>query len=129
MYYKCKKSQNIQVVHKNLYILGSLFFIVLSTPLVKLQPLNPQYTFTHPLTKFIDMIEHKLKESQYPYHGTYPEVHSKKNLFSHQAYLLCCRDVIITTVPYHLKNNFNKSISIKIYSAFIGIKWYIFQSY
>lgn len=36
IFYECKKSQNTQVVHKNLHILGSLilFLIVLKHPLV-----------------------------------------------------------------------------------------------
>ena len=34
IFYECKKSQNPQVVHKNLHILGSLILCVPSKPLI-----------------------------------------------------------------------------------------------
>lgn len=65
-----------------------------------------------PLTKFIDTIEHKANESNYQVTVLIPEFIPKKgwhNILHNQssllirAFLLYRRNVVITTVPYHLK--------------------------
>lgn len=65
-----------------------------------------------PLTKFIDTIEHKANESNYqvtvlipefiPKRGWHNILHNQSSLLI-RAYLLYRRNVVITTVPYHLK--------------------------
>lgn len=65
-----------------------------------------------PLTKFIDTIERKANESNYLVTVLIPEFIPKKgwhNILHNQssllirAFLLYRRNVVITTVPYHLK--------------------------
>ena len=66
----------------------------------------------NPLTKFIDTVEHKARESNYRVTVVIPQFIPKKgwhNILHNQssilirAILLFRRDVVITTVPFHLK--------------------------
>ncbi|WP_043929901.1 APC family permease [Bacillus sp. EB01] len=82
-------------------------------PDVRLVTLYSQYrSIIHPLTKFVDIVEHKAAESNYkvtviipqfiPKKGWHNILHNQSSLLI-RAYLLYRRDIIITTVPYHLK--------------------------
>ncbi|WP_059172022.1 APC family permease [Bacillus sp. FJAT-27445] len=82
-------------------------------PDVRLVTLHSQYrSIIQPLTKFVDIIEHKAKESNYrvtvvipqfiPKEGWHNILHNQSS-FLIRAFLLYRRDVIVTTVPYHLK--------------------------
>ena len=83
-------------------------------PEVRLVTLHSHYrSIIQPLTKFIDTVQYKASESNYARYGRYTTVHSEKgwhNILHNQssllirAYLLYKRNVVITTVPYHLKN-------------------------
>ena len=82
-------------------------------PEVRLVTLYSYYrSIIHPLTKFIDTIEHKASEANYrvtvvipqfiPKKGWHNILHNQSSLLI-RASLLFRRDVIVTTVPYHLK--------------------------
>ncbi|RFU63849.1 APC family permease [Peribacillus glennii] len=82
-------------------------------PDVRLVTLHSYYrSIIQPLTKFIDTVEHKASESGYRVTVLIPQFIPKKswhNILHNQssllirAYLLYRRNVIVTTVPYHLK--------------------------
>ena len=73
---------------------------------------SPYRSIIHPLTKFIDTVQRKASESNYqvtvivpqfiPKKGWHNILHNQSSLLI-RAHLLYRRDVIITTVPYHLK--------------------------
>jgi len=82
-------------------------------PDIRLVTLNSQYrSIIQPLTKFVDTIQHKACEANYrvtviipqfiPKKGWHNILHNQSSLLI-KAYLLYKRNVIITTVPYHLK--------------------------
>lgn len=82
-------------------------------PEVRLVTLYSYYrSIIYPLTKFIDTIEKKASEANYrvtviipqfiPKKGWHNILHNQSSLLI-RAFLLLRRDVIITTVPYHLK--------------------------
>lgn len=73
---------------------------------------SPYRSIIHPLAKFIDTVQRKASESHYQVTVVVPQFIPKKgwhNILHNQsslllrAHLLYRRDVIITTVPYHLK--------------------------
>ena len=82
-------------------------------PNVRLVTLYSNYrSIINPLTKFVDTIEHKARESNYRVTVVIPQFIPKKgwhNILHNQssilirAILLFRRDVVITTVPFHLK--------------------------
>lgn len=82
-------------------------------PEIRLVTLHSSYrSIIHPLTKFIDTIEHKASEMNYRVTVMIPQFIPKKswhNILHNQssllirAYLLYKRNVIVTTVPYHLE--------------------------
>jgi amino acid transporter len=82
-------------------------------PDIRLVTLHSYYrSIIQPLTKFIDTVEHKASESNYRVTVLIPQFIPKKrwhNILHNQssllirAALLYRRDVIVTTVPYHLK--------------------------
>lgn len=82
-------------------------------PDVRLVTLHSHYrSIIQPLTKFIDIVEHKASESNYRVTVLIPQFIPKKswhNILHNQssllirAILLYRRDVIVTTVPFHLK--------------------------
>ncbi|WP_150269030.1 APC family permease [Paenibacillus tepidiphilus] len=73
---------------------------------------SPYRSIIQPLTKFIDTVQRKACESDYhvtvivpqfiPRKGWHNILHNQSSLLL-RAHLLYRRDVIITTVPYHLK--------------------------
>ncbi|MNO33865.1 hypothetical protein D3C76_238890 [compost metagenome] len=73
---------------------------------------SPYRSIIHPLTKFIDTVQRKASESKYqvtvivpqfiPKKGWHNILHNQSSLLL-RAHLLYRRNVIITTVPYHLK--------------------------
>jgi amino acid transporter len=82
-------------------------------PDVRLVTLQSHYrSIINPLTKFVDTVEHKASESNYrvtvvipqfiPKKGWHNILHNQSSLLI-RAFLLYRRNVIITTVPYHLK--------------------------
>ncbi|WP_163102084.1 APC family permease [Peribacillus alkalitolerans] len=82
-------------------------------PDVRLVTLHSQYrSIIQPLTKFIDTVEHKASESNYrvtvlipqfiPKKSWHNALHNQSSLLI-RAFLLYRRNVILTTVPYHLK--------------------------
>ncbi|MGE7766342.1 APC family permease [Peribacillus sp. NPDC096540] len=82
-------------------------------PDIRLVTLNSYYrSIIQPLTKFVDTVEHKARESNYkvtviipqfiPKKGWHNILHNQSSLLI-RAYLLYRRNVVITTVPYHLK--------------------------
>src|SRR3954470_3522555 len=82
-------------------------------PNIRLVTLHSHYrSIINPLTKFIDTVEHKASESNYrvtviipqfiPKKGWHNILHNQSSLLI-RAFLLFRRNVIITTVPYHLK--------------------------
>ena len=82
-------------------------------PDVRLVTLHSHYrSIINPLTKFVDTIEHKASEANYrvtviipqfiPKKGWHNILHNQSSLLI-RAYLLFRKNVIITTVPYHLK--------------------------
>ncbi|WP_066254548.1 APC family permease [Neobacillus drentensis] len=82
-------------------------------PDVRLVTLHSHYrSIINPLTKFVDTIEHKASEANYrvtviipqfiPKKGWHNILHNQSSLLI-RASLLFRRNVIITTVPYHLK--------------------------
>jgi len=82
-------------------------------PDIRLVTIYSQYrSIIQPLTKFIDTVEHKAKELNYGVTVLIPQFIPKKrwhNALHNQssllirAFLLYRRDLIVTTVPYHLK--------------------------
>lgn len=73
---------------------------------------SPYRSITQPLTKFIDTVQRKASESNYQVTVVVPQFIPKKgwhNILHNQSslllrtHLLYRRNVIITTVPYHLK--------------------------
>ncbi|MEH7437728.1 APC family permease [Neobacillus drentensis] len=82
-------------------------------PDVRLVTLHSHYrSIINPLTKFVDTVEHKASEANYrvtviipqfiPKKGWHNILHNQSSLLI-RAFLLFRRNVIITTVPYHLK--------------------------
>lgn len=82
-------------------------------PEVRLVTLHSHYrSIIQPLTKFIDTVQYKASESNYrvtvvipqfiPKKGWHNILHNQSSLLI-RAYLLYKRNVVITTVPYHLK--------------------------
>lgn len=82
-------------------------------PDVRLVALHSPYrSIISPLTKFIDTVQRKASESDYqvtvvipqfiPKKGWHNFLHNQSSLLI-RAHLLYRRDVILTTVPYHLK--------------------------
>jgi len=74
--------------------------------------ISPYRSILSPLTKFIDIVQRKAKESNYHVTVVIPQFIPKKawhNILHNQssllirARLLYRRDVVVTTVPYHLK--------------------------
>ncbi|NMD72662.1 APC family permease [Bacillus sp. DNRA2] len=82
-------------------------------PDVRLVTLHSHYrSIISPLTKFVDTVERKAKENNYQVTVIIPQFITKKawhNILHNQSsllirsFLLYKRDVIISTVPYHLK--------------------------
>ncbi|NQX68605.1 APC family permease [Paenibacillus alba] len=82
-------------------------------PDVRLVTLHSHYrSIIHPLTKFIDTVEHKANESNFRVTVLIPQFIPKKswhNILHNQssllirAFLLYRRNLVVTTVPYHLK--------------------------
>lgn len=82
-------------------------------PDVRLVTLYSQYrSIIQPLTKFVDTVEYKAKESNFQVTVLIPQFIPKKrwhNALHNQssllirAFLLYRRDLIVTTVPYHFK--------------------------
>jgi amino acid transporter len=82
-------------------------------PDIRLVTLHSQYrSIIHPLTKFVDVVEHKASESNYQVTVVIPQFIPKKgwhNILHNQssllirAFLLYKRNVVISTVPFHLK--------------------------
>lgn len=73
---------------------------------------SPYRSVIHPLLKFVDVVERKAKESGYQVSVIIPQFIPKKgwhNMLHNQtsfyirAMLLRRKDVVVTTVPYHLK--------------------------
>lgn len=82
-------------------------------PDVRLVTLHSQYrSVINPLIKFIDIVEHKASESNYqvtviipqfiPKKGWHNILHNQSGIFIRSS-LLFRRNVVITTVPYHLE--------------------------
>ncbi|WP_026693870.1 APC family permease [Peribacillus kribbensis] len=82
-------------------------------PDVRLVTLHSYYrSIIQPLTKFVDTVEHKASESDYrvtviipqfiPKKGWHNILHNQSSLLI-RAFLLYRRNVVVTTVPYHLK--------------------------
>lgn len=81
-------------------------------PDVRLVTLHSHYrSIISPLTKFVDTVEHKAREGNYRVTVVIPQFIPKKgwqNILHNQSsllirtFLLYRRDVIVTTVPYHL---------------------------
>lgn len=73
---------------------------------------SPNRSIIQPLTKFIDTVQRKASESNYkvtviipqfiPKKGWHNMLHNQSSLLI-RAHLLYRRNVIVTTVPYHLK--------------------------
>ncbi|MFJ7941898.1 APC family permease [Peribacillus sp. NPDC096622] len=82
-------------------------------PDVRLVTLHSHYrSIINPLTKFVDTVENKAREGNYRVTVVIPQFIPKKgwhNILHNQssflirAFLLFRRDVVVTTVPYHLK--------------------------
>lgn len=82
-------------------------------PDIRLVTLHSQYrSITQPLSKFIKIVEHKASESNYRVTVLIPQFIPKKswhNFLHNQSsvmirtFLLYRKDVIVITVPYHLK--------------------------
>jgi amino acid transporter len=82
-------------------------------PDVRLVTLHSHYrSIINPLTKFVDTVEHKASESNYQVTVVIPQFITKKgwhNILHNQSslliksFLLYRRNVIVTTVPFHLK--------------------------
>ncbi|MFJ7513266.1 APC family permease [Peribacillus simplex] len=82
-------------------------------PDIRLVTLHSHYrSIINPLTKFVDTVEHKAMEGNYRVTVVIPQFIPKKgwhNILHNQssflikAFLLYRRNVVVTTVPYHLK--------------------------
>jgi amino acid transporter len=82
-------------------------------PDVRLVTLHSHYrSILHPLSKFIDTVEHKASEKNYRVTVLIPQFFTKKswhNILHNQSsflirtYLLFKKNVIISTLPYHFK--------------------------
>ncbi|MGG1575358.1 APC family permease [Fictibacillus sp. NRS-1165] len=82
-------------------------------PNVRLVTLHSHYrSIIHPLTKFIDTVQHKANENNYQVTVLIPQFITKKSwhhILHNQssllirAYLLFKRDVVVATVPYRFK--------------------------
>jgi amino acid transporter len=82
-------------------------------PDVRVVTLHSHYrSIIQPLTKFVDTVEHKARESNYQVTVVIPQFIPKKgwhNILHNQSsllirsFLLYRRNVVITTVPFHLK--------------------------
>jgi amino acid transporter len=82
-------------------------------PNIRLVTLHSHYrSILGPLTKFVDTVAHKAKEGDYQVTVVIPQFIPKKgwhNILHNQSsllirsYLLYKRDIVISTVPYHLK--------------------------
>jgi amino acid transporter len=82
-------------------------------PDVRLVTLHSQYrSIINPLSKFVDTVEHKASEGNYQVTVVIPQFIPKKgwhNILHNQSsllirsFLLFRKNVVITTVPYHLK--------------------------
>lgn len=83
-------------------------------PDVRLVTLHSHYrSIIHPLTKFVDTVEHKATESNYrvtvlipqfiPKKGWHNMLHNQSSLLI-RSFLLYRRNVIVSTLPYHLKH-------------------------
>ncbi|MFS0661929.1 APC family permease [Niallia alba] len=82
-------------------------------PEIRLVTLHSYYrSIINPLRKFVDTVEHKAKEGNYQVTVVIPQFIPKKgwhNILHNQSsllirtFLLYRRNVVITTVPYHLK--------------------------
>ncbi|OAH59664.1 MULTISPECIES: APC family permease [Bacillaceae] len=82
-------------------------------PDIRLVTLHSHYrSIIQPLTKFVDIVEHKASESNYrvtvvipqfiPKKGWHNFLHNQSS-FLIRAFLLHRKSVVVTTVPYHLK--------------------------
>ncbi|WP_075982729.1 APC family permease [Bacillus massilinigeriensis] len=82
-------------------------------PEIRLVTLHSYYrSIVQPLTKFIDIVEHKARESNYRVTVLIPQfipkkrwhdiLHNQSSLLI-RAHLLYRRNVVVSTVPYHLK--------------------------
>ena len=81
-------------------------------PEIRLVTLHSYYrSIINPLRKFVDTVEHKAKEGNYQVTVVIPQFIPKKgwhNILHNQSsllirtFLLYRRNVVITTVPYHL---------------------------
>ncbi|MEH7416431.1 APC family permease [Neobacillus drentensis] len=82
-------------------------------PDVRLVTLHSHYrSIINPLTKFVDIVEHKAREGNYQVTVVIPQFIPKKgwhNILHNQSsllirtFLLYRRHVVVSTVPYHLK--------------------------
>ncbi len=83
-------------------------------PDVRLVTLHSHYrSMIHPLTKFVDTVEHKASESNYrvtvlipqfiPKKGWHNMLHNQSSLLI-RSFLLYRKNVIVSTLPYHLKH-------------------------
>ncbi|MCM3602840.1 APC family permease [Robertmurraya korlensis] len=83
-------------------------------PDVRLVTLHSHYrSIIHPLTKFVDTVEHKASESNYrvtvlipqfiPKKGWHNMLHNQSS-FLIRSFLLYRKNVIVSTLPYHLKH-------------------------
>ncbi len=104
-------------------------------PEVRLVTLHSHYrSIIQPLTKFIDTVQYKASESNYrvtvvipqfiPKKGWHNILHNQSSLLI-RAYLLYKRNVVITTVPYHLKKvrSFLKDSFTKVELSFLCIRY------
>ncbi|PLR75660.1 amino acid permease [Bacillus sp. V3-13] len=82
-------------------------------PDIRLVTLHSHYrSIIQPLTKFVDIVEHKASEANYqvtviipqfiPKKGWHNILHNQSSLLI-RSFLLYRRNVVVTTVPYHLK--------------------------
>ncbi|WP_391560329.1 APC family permease [Robertmurraya sp.] len=83
-------------------------------PDIRLVTLHSHYrSIIHPLTKFVDTVEHKASESNYrvtvlipqfiPKKGWHNMLHNQSSLLI-RSFLLYRKNVIVSTLPYHLKH-------------------------
>ncbi|MFC0477099.1 APC family permease [Robertmurraya beringensis] len=83
-------------------------------PDVRLVTLHSHYrNMIHPLSKFVDTVEHKASESNYrvtvlipqfiPKKGWHNMLHNQSSLLI-RSFLLYRKNVVVSTLPYHLKH-------------------------
>jgi amino acid transporter len=83
-------------------------------PDIRLVTLHSHYrSIIHPLTKFVDTVEHKASESNYrvtvlipqfiPKKGWHNMLHNQSSLLI-RSFLLYRKNVIVSTLPFHLKH-------------------------